>query len=371
MTPRERVRAALSHFQPDFTPCDYYATPEIHLALARHFGLKEPRPVAGAMGGSASALEDGGLAERLGTDLRYVNPPYIGPPLPCFDDGSSTNLWGIRRRPMANEYGEYAEPVETPYAPWTTVEEAQKFPWPSPDWFDYGAIPALCARHADLAIITGGTSVQDFINGVAFGRGVEQVLFDIAVEDPVYLYIVERRHRFYLAYIEQILEAAKGRIDLVLCGDDFGSQRGLLISPKSFDKLFAAKKKELFDLVHSYGAKVTHHCCGSSRALIPRFIQGGMDCLQTIQPQAAGMDPYDLKREFGGRIALHGGVDVQGWLQRSTPNEIEAEVNRMMDEAGAGGGLILAPCHHIQPDTPLENVLALYRAVARRRGARI
>ncbi len=111
MTPRERVRAALNHEQPDFTPCDYYATPEIHTALARHFGLPAPKPVAGVMGGGAGSLEDGGVAERLGTDLRYVAPPYIGPPQPNFDDGSSMNLWGLRRRPMANQYGEYAEPV--------------------------------------------------------------------------------------------------------------------------------------------------------------------------------------------------------------------------------------------------------------------
>jgi uroporphyrinogen decarboxylase len=141
-----------------------------------------------------------------------------------------------------------------------------------------------------------------------------------------------------------------------------------LISPRSFDRLFAARKKELCDLAHAYGTKVSHHCCGSSRGLIPRFIECGMDSLQTIQPRAAGMDPYELKREFGGKIALHGAVDVQGWLQRATPRQIEAEVNRLMDEVGCGGGFILAPSHHIQPDTPLQNVLAVYRAVAQRRG---
>jgi uroporphyrinogen decarboxylase len=368
MTPRERVRAALNHSQPDFTPCDYYATPEIHRALAQHFGLPEPKSVAGAMGGSAAALEDGGVAARLGSDLRYVNPPYVGPPLPTFADGASMNLWGIVRRPLANEYGEYAEPVNHPYAAWTTVEQVDAFAWPSPDWFDYAALPVLCAKHGDAAIAAGGTHVQDFINGVAFGRGVEQVLLDIALEDPVYLRIVEKRHAFYLAYVERILDAARGRIDLVLCGDDFGSQRGLLISPATYDKLFAPRKKELFDLVHACGAKVTHHCCGSSRALIPRFIECGMDCLQTIQPQAAGMDPYELKTEFRGRLTLHGAVDVQGWLQRATPGQIEAKVLRLMEEVGAGGGYLLAPSHHIQPDTPLENVLAVYRTVARYRG---
>jgi uroporphyrinogen decarboxylase len=371
MTPRERVRTTLAHNQPDFTPCDYYATPEIHQALLNHFGMENESPLGPAMGGSVSLLEDCRVAERLGTDIRYINPPYIGPPLPMFDDGSSVNLWGIRRRPLANEYGEYAEPVGSPYAAWKTPEEVEQFPWPSPDWFDYSDLPAMCAKYPDLAIAAGGTNVQDFINGTAFGRGVEQVLLDIALEDPVYLAIIERRHSFYMAFIERILQAAKGRIDLVFCGDDFGSQRGLLISPRSFDQLFAAKKKELFDLVHAHGAKITHHCCGSSRVLIPRFIECGMDSLQTIQATATGMNPYDLKREFAGKIALHGAVDVQGWLQRATPAEVEAEVNRLMDEVGAGGGYILGPSHNLQPDAPLENVLTIYRTVAKRRSKAI
>jgi uroporphyrinogen decarboxylase len=370
MTPRDRVRAALAHCQPDFTPCDYYATPEIQAALQGYFGLR-PQATGGIAMGVSTPSGDNRLAEMLGTDIRYISPPYIGPTLPSFDDGSSMNLWGIRRRPMPNQYGDYAEPVETPYAAWQTVEEASRFPWPSPDWFDYSAVPALCRQYPDAAIAAGATSVQDFINGVAFGRGVEQVLFDIAAEDPVYLFIVEQRHRFYLSYIERILAAGQGRIDLVLCGDDFGSQRGLLISPSSFDRLFAAKKKELFDLVHAFQAKVSHHCCGSSRKLLPRFIECGMDALQTVQPQAAGMNPYELKAQFAGQIALHGAVDVQGWLQRATPATIEAEVNRLMDEVGRGGGYILAPSHNIQPDTPLENVLAMYETVAKRRGKSI
>ncbi len=368
MTPRERVRTAFAHSTPDFTPCDYYATPEIHEALLVHFGLTDvgraSRQGFLPMGGPG----DNVLPERLGTDIRYIAPPYIGPPLQTFEDGSTRDLWGVRRRPMPNEFGEYAEPVNAPYAGWETVEQAAAFPWPSPDWFDYAALPALCARYPQLAVAAGSFGVQDFINGVAFGRGVEQVLIDIAVEDPVYLYLVERRHRFYLEFIERSLRAARGRIDLVLCGDDFGTQRAPLLSAATFDRLFAAKKKELFDLVHSFRVKVTHHCCGSSRTLIPQFLACGMDALQTIQRQAVGMDPYDLKREFGGRLVLHGAVDVQGWLQHASVAEIEQEVNRLMDEVGRGGGFILAPCHQLQPDTPTENVLAVYRTVARRRG---
>ena len=355
MTPRERVLAAFAHHRSDFTPCDYFATPEIHGALLEHF----------------SVSDDAALRECLGTDIRYVVPPYTGPPLPTFDDGSAQDIWGIRRRPMPNEYGQYAEPVGLPYADWKTAADTDVHPWPDPDWFDYTAVGPMCQRLPRMAVAAGSFSIQDFINSISMGRGVEQVLIDMAVEDPVFLSIVDHRQRFYLEHIERILDAAAGRIDLVLCGDDFGTQRGLLISPNTFNRLFGPKKKEFFDLVHSYGAKVTHHCCGSSRQLIPDFIECGMDALQTIQPQAQGMDPYELKREFNGRIVLHGAVDVQGWLQRSSPAQIEAEVDRLMDEVGRGGGFVLAPCHHIQPDTPIENVLALYGAVAGRRGKKL
>jgi len=351
MTSRERVRAAFAHQQPEWTPCDYFGTPEINNALFKRFGVSTIDDVRGC----------------LGTDIRYIEPPYIGPKLPTFNDGSTMDIWGVQRRPMPNEYGEYAEPVNFPYAKWTAVEEAKKFKWPNSDWFDYGAIGAMCAKYPDLAVAAGSFGVQDFINGVAFGRGVEQVLLDIATKDAIYLYLVEKRHWFYMEYIERTLKAGKGKIDFVLCGDDFGSQRGALISPTTFDNLFAPKKKEFFDMVHSFGAKISHHSCGSTRQLIPHFIKVGMDALQTIQPQAAGMNPYELKAEFGDKIVLHGAVDVQGWLQRATVEEVKKEVNCLMDEVGKGGGYILAPCHNVQPDTPIENVLAVYQSVAKRR----
>ena len=351
MTSRERVRSAFAHEQPDCTPCDYFGTPEINQALENHFGV----------------TGEEAIRRCLEVDLCNIQPPYIGPPLRTFDDGSTIDMWGVRRRPMPNEYGEYDEPVETPYAEWKTVEEVEAFPWPDPGWFDYEALPAMCQQYDGYGIMAGSFGIQDFINGVAFGRGVEQTLIDIAVADPVYLSLVEKRHRFYMAYVERMLDACKGRIDVVLCGDDFGSQRGLLISPMSFDRLFSAKKKELFDLVHSYGAQVSHHCCGSSVELISRFIEVGMDALQTVQPQAQGMNPYELKRSFGENLVLHGAVDVQGWLQRASPGEVEQEIHQLMEEVGRDGGFILGPCHNIQPDTPIENVLAIYSAVAQHR----
>lgn len=351
MTSKERVQAAFVHEQPDYTPLDYFATPEIEEAMETYFGVSD----------------ENGVRDALGTDIRYINPPYTGPVMQRWGDGSEMDIWGVIKKPMPNEYGDYKESVNAPYAGWTTVEEAAAFDWPSPDWYDYEAIPELISEYPGRAIFTGSFSVQDFINNIAYGRGVEQVLVDIALEDPVYLFIMEKRHAFYMEHIDRILKVGNGAIDAVLCGDDFGTQRGLLISPDSFESVFAKKKRELFDLVHSHGSRITHHSCGSTRNLIPRFIELGMDSLQTIQPQAVRMNPYELKREFAGQLVLHGAVDVQGWLQKASVDEIRSEIERLMTVVGAGGGYIMSPSHNIQPDTPTDHVLAFYEAATRPR----
>ena len=138
------------------------------------------------------------VAERLGTDIRYVNPPYIGPPLPTFDDGSIDEPLGHPPPADAQRVRRVRRAGRLALRRVDNGRRGRGVPWPNPDWFDYDAIPALCEQYPDLAIAAGDFGVQDFINGVAFGRGVEQVLMDIAAEDPVYLYIVEKRHRFYM-----------------------------------------------------------------------------------------------------------------------------------------------------------------------------
>ena len=150
---------------------------------------------------------DDDLVDRLGTDIRYIDAAVHRAAAP-----------DVRRR-LEHQHLGHPPPADAQRV--RRVRRAGGLalrrlddrrggrgasPGPSPDWFDYDAIPALCARYPQAAIAAGGFGVQDFINGVAFGRGVEQVLLDIALEDPVYLYIVERRHRFYLRHIERILD---------------------------------------------------------------------------------------------------------------------------------------------------------------------
>ena len=241
MTPRERVQAALNHTSRDFTPCDYYATPELQEELARHFGLPNRRRRRHA-GRQRGGLEDGGVSQRLGTDSAtsirptsgrrcrvrrwLVDEPLGGPP-----------------PPMANEYGEYAEPVgHSLRRLGPRSKRLRSFPGRVPIGSTTMPSPR-CARVSRQPLPPAAPTCRTSSTAWPSAAASNKCCWTSPLTIRFTCTSSRRRHRFYLAYIERILAAARGRIDLVHCGDDFGSQRGLLISPASFDRLFAAKKK--------------------------------------------------------------------------------------------------------------------------------
>ena len=99
------------------------------------------------------------------------------------------------------------------------------------------------------------------------------------------------------------------------------------------------------------------------RPLLPALVEMGIDVLNPLQWRCGDWDLAALKAEFGGRICFHGGVDNQHTLPHGTPDEVKAEVKRLIGTlASDGTGFIIAPCHNIQPNTPVENIVAMYEA---------
>ena len=86
-----------------------------------------------------------------------------------------------------------------------------------------------------------------------------------------------------------------------------------------------------------------------------------MDVLNPTQTSAAGMDPFELKREFGRDLVFWGGIDVQHLLPHGSVQDVEREVKRHIDALAPGGGYILSPSHIIPHGTPPQNVLAMCR----------
>jgi uroporphyrinogen decarboxylase len=128
-----------------------------------------------------------------------------------------------------------------------------------------------------------------------------------------------------------------------------------------YRKFFKKPHRQLNDFIRSKTkAKILLHSCGSVRAFVPDFIDVGVDVLNPIQPFAKDMNLKEIKKEFGKYLCFHGGIDIQQILPRGRIKDIEEHVKAVIDAMAVGGGYILAPTHNIQPDTPSENVIAMY-----------
>lgn len=113
-------------------------------------------------------------------------------------------------------------------------------------------------------------------------------------------------------------------------------------------------------LAHENGVYVFFHSDGAIRDIIPDMIEIGIDILNPIQWRSKGMEREKLKQEFGERVVFHGGVDNQQTLPFGSVEDVNKEVDDNFSMLGSEGGYILAPCHNIQPITPVTNIIAMY-----------
>jgi len=186
-------------------------------------------------------------------------------------------------------------------------------------------------------------------------RGIENFLADVAADfafaKRLCTTIIDRN----MVMLENILHC--DAIDGVLLGSDWGSQRGLLMSPDVWDEMIRPGEQREYDLVHSYGKDVWIHSCGKIDALIPRLIEMGVDVLNPLQPEC--MDVEAIKREVGDKLTFWGGVSTQQLLPFGTPDEVREQCRRFKQVMGKGGGFIFAPAQDLQADVPMDNVQAL------------
>lgn len=146
--------------------------------------------------------------------------------------------------------------------------------------------------------------------------------------------------------------------DAVMWAEDLGYKTGPLIGPAMFRDFFLeANKTRARNVKERHGKKILKHCCGNINLLLDFFVEIGFDAYQSIQP-TAGMDICRLKKDYGDRIALWGGVAVEH-LMGGTPEDVRADVRRAMACAKPGGRFILGSSHSVAVGTKFDNYMAL------------
>jgi uroporphyrinogen decarboxylase len=288
-----------------------------------------------------------------------VWPAYIGPALPAMPEGESVDYWGRRMRRTQYPTGAYDEQYHYPLAEARTIDDLERYPWPRADWFDFSKLRAQAQEGRARQAVCAGYMTPYFMHNLL--RGLELSLMD-PYDDPAFTHHFLRRCCSYLLdFHRRMFQECAGLIDLAQVTDDLGTQTGPMISLEVFREFYKPWMARFIALCREFGIRVFHHDDGAIRAFLPDLVEIGIDVLNPIQWRCPGMDVEGLKRDFGHRIAFHGGVDNQQTLPHGTPDEVRAEVRHLIDAlASDGTGFVLAPCHNIQAVTPVENVLAMY-----------
>lgn len=366
MNSRERFGLAMRHLPADRVPIDIGGTT---LTGMRPGVARRLADVLGFTG--VPQLMNGRIDEQIlawaGTDFRSVGAIVDLPsPLtrrPAEPPGPAVDCWGVRREQVDGEYQITGHPLKG-----ATVEDLARFPWPEPR-VDEALLAGWLADAQRLAaearyVVVAEHPVFGILELGCWMCGYDDFLMRLAADGDFVLAFFDRVYAIQLAVIEQYYAVLGPYIDLTTSGDDFGMQRGPLLSPRAFRRFIApyftariARTKALA------GCYFWHHSCGSVTDLLDDIIACGVDILNPVQTSAAGMEPAGLKAQFGERIVFWGGVDVQQFLPHATPDEVAREVVRLAAILGAGGGYVMAPAHEIQEDVPIENLVAWVEAM--------
>jgi uroporphyrinogen decarboxylase len=390
MAPRERVKTALRHVQPDRTPMDFLATMEIWDRLIQH--LKPD--TSGIPDGEYYEAGREALLRHFEVDCRVLSyDMFCKPPASLYNPGAVEDWWVSMNRSTPNRMWRQRNPDDTfndiwsthsyrmetavgdyegfktwPLSQATSVEDLKKHPWPTPDWWDFSPLPGLMQRldaHQQYHIRFRLGSVFEI--GWQL-RGLQEFMMDLVENPAIPMYIMDRLNEIHLENLRRVLELAGDRLDMVYFYDDVATQTSLMVSKKMWAQYVRPHHARIIELAHRYGKPVMYHTDGSVYQLLPEFVELGVDLLNPLQPDAKNMDLQRIKDEFGDKLCFHGGVDIMRTLPKGKPEQVQAEVRNRVNILGKKGGYVLCSSHHIQPDTPIENVIAMYDPALRAAG---
>ncbi len=197
--------------------------------------------------------------------------------------------------------------------------------------------------------------VGDLWERATFMRGMEELLKDLILNPKFVEELLGHLADFVLQTMEILFE--KFDFDAIALSDDYGTQQSLLISVSDWRRFIKPHLAEIYTFAKKHNRRVFHHSCGNVHSIIGDMIDAGLDILHPIQPEA--MDVLKLKREFGADLTFCGGIGTQKLLPGGTVEEIRAEIRRLKEYMGVGGGYILEPGITVQGDVPLENMVAM------------
>ena len=340
MDHRERVLRTLCFEATDRAPYDLMEGaiwPELAAYFAQEHGLQDRDEIV----------------DWLNTDLRWIYQNYEGPEVVPPEDGLP------KERALTYSDALFAREL----AQAESVADVEALPRPDPSLWRVPDATSARREWPHHAIVYTPPWMPLFC-GACEAFGMEEALTKMLLEPALFEAFVRSQHAYYVEILKQGLATCRDDVDLVWLGDDYASQRAMMMHPALWRRMIKPYLAEQVQMVRDAGLLVLFHSCGAVRPILPDLIEIGVNALLVFQITAANMAPEAIAKEFGGRLAFYGGIDCQQVLTQGTLGEVRAAVKRNIRAFEPYGGYIVANCHHGIANIRPENVIAMCRAAA-------
>jgi uroporphyrinogen decarboxylase len=373
MNSRERFLAAVEHKTPDRIPLDLGAgkacmfNEGFYKKLIKYLGIDEEIVLASK--NNRTVVASDAVLERLECDIRSGYPFFKGSKTAAIvnkeweDDEYYyfMNSFGTTLR-MPKKDGHYYDMCKAPLEG-SSEEEDAKYQWPEPPQihpdgaarairYHEAGYPVTFIHHHGNGLLQNGPRIYGYADWLAM----------LAIEEERVHRHLDKFLELKIKFFDNVIDTYGDAVDVLVENDDLGTQAAPFISLEMFCKYMKPRWKILFDHIKKRSkAKIEFHSDGAMSDFIPDLIDVGVDILNPLQSNCAGMEADKIKKEFGKDIAFWGGgVDTQKVLPFGTPAEVREDVKRNIDILRKGGGFIFSTIHHIQEGVPIENFIAMW-----------
>ncbi|MBA7651944.1 hypothetical protein ES703_59773 [subsurface metagenome] len=333
MVKKERILNAINRVRQDVLPTQIDYTPEMKDKIKKLLNI-----------------EDSEVDEKLDNHIKYL-------PLKDIveidkEDGIKYDIWGIGWDQILTEG------FHIRYYPLLESGGLMEYKFPEPTDKLLSVIKERGQIEKDNYFLL---SLQDFtlFERSWCLRGYENVLMDLYYREKEINYILDGITDFNIEISKKIVKL--DIVDGLRTGDDFGTQRGMVMSPEMWRKFFKKRYKKMWEVYKDKNLPVIHHSCGNIVEIIPDLIEIGLDVLTPIQPEA--MNPEELSKKFGKELSFLGGISTQNTLPFRLPQDVRNEVINRIKVLGKNNGYIISPSHEVTSDCKDENFIMLIKTI--------
>ncbi|MFC1479080.1 uroporphyrinogen decarboxylase family protein [Planctomycetota bacterium] len=356
MNPRERIIAAFNHEIPDRTPTDGWFHSEVIKKLKDHYKTDD----------WVEVLQELGVEGWAGCRLKLLFPEFDKkatdrPGDKPWDKGIWTDertyqdAWGVTHRLGDGDW--YEQWIDGPLTTAQGPEDVEKANLPSPEQInepeDYAEqIESLKSQNR---FVRGG--VPNPYKQAWNLRGMDNLLADYLINRD---FLEALYDKLYELYGDMTRRMAKGGVDMISVGGDIAMQDRIIMGPEAWREVDKPRMAKLIQDCRDINPEVFFfiHSDGNITDLMDDIVEIGFNVINPIQPEC--MDPVQVKKRYGDRITLHGGVSLQKTLPFGSTDDVRNEVEHLIKKCGYNGGLVIFPSNVIQPDTSIENILTCF-----------